>query len=245
MESLVLITPPACEPIALSDAKDHLRVDFTDEDAVIQRLLAQARDQIESNCRRVLVPQTWLLKRDGFPGQDPFYTQRGMHSIILPKPPFQSLAWFKFVDVAGVLQTLTATDTAGNLTGGAFYGYQLDPGSETQPARLTPPWAKPWPPTRRIPNCVQIQFTAGYADPAAVATALAAWETANSSATAQQISDERSRLMGAAVPPSILNAIYLQLAWLYNNRGELAGSNIGDLAPGVRGTLSHYANWTA
>jgi len=246
MQTLTIITPPICEPLSLADAKNHLRVDFTDEDQVIQDFITQARDTIESYCRRVLVPQTWQMTMDGFPGQHPLYTQRGFHSIHVPKPPFQSVVSLQYYDTSGTLQTLNATDGAGNVQPStAMYGYKLDPGSDVQPARLSPPWARPWPPTRRIPQCVLLQFVAGYANAAAVAAALATWEAANPTATAQQIADQQARLMGQAVPPMIIAAIKLQLAYLYSNRGELTDQKIQALAPGVIGCLSYYANWVA
>ncbi|MBV9418770.1 MAG: phage head-tail connector protein, partial [Alphaproteobacteria bacterium] len=38
--SLQLTTPPATEPITLAEAKTHLKVDTTDDDALITRLIA-------------------------------------------------------------------------------------------------------------------------------------------------------------------------------------------------------------
>ena len=72
--------------------------------------------------------------------------------IVLPKPPFQSIVSFNYIDTQGVTQDMTV------------YGFQQDPGSETQPARLTPPFAQPWPPIRRIPNNVSVEFICGYGD---------------------------------------------------------------------------------
>ena len=38
--SLTILSPPAQEPVSLQEAKDHLRITHTDEDAVIGALIA-------------------------------------------------------------------------------------------------------------------------------------------------------------------------------------------------------------
>ena len=42
--SLTRQTPPAVEPVTLSEAKAHLRVDSTDDDAYIATLITAARE---------------------------------------------------------------------------------------------------------------------------------------------------------------------------------------------------------
>lgn len=46
--SLTILSPPAMEPISLSDAKAHLRVTHTAEDALITALITAARARIEA-----------------------------------------------------------------------------------------------------------------------------------------------------------------------------------------------------
>lgn len=53
-----IITPVATEPIALSDAKAFLRVDFTDEDTVITNIITRARAIGEELTGRALATQT-------------------------------------------------------------------------------------------------------------------------------------------------------------------------------------------
>lgn len=52
------LTEPTTEPIALSDAKLYLRVDFTDDDALITRLISSARKFAESQTSRSFATQT-------------------------------------------------------------------------------------------------------------------------------------------------------------------------------------------
>lgn len=56
--SYKVLTPPASEPIALSDAKDYLNIDFSDKDALITRLMGNARRYAEKLLRRSLATQT-------------------------------------------------------------------------------------------------------------------------------------------------------------------------------------------
>jgi uncharacterized phiE125 gp8 family phage protein len=163
MDDVVLITPPASEPVTLTQVKSHAKIYSAGDDAYITSIIIPAsRQAVEDELRQVLITQTWLLKRDGFPGFDPKYETQGYPTILLPKPPFQAINSFTYVDVAGVTQTLEQCNPDGTTVGNQFYGYQLDPGSETQPARLIPPWARPWPPSRRLPMSVQIELVAGY-----------------------------------------------------------------------------------
>jgi hypothetical protein len=67
------------------------------------------------------------------------------------------------VDTAGAVQSLTLDTTYGN--GSLQYGYQLRRGTLTQPARVMPSWARPWPPSRMVPSNVMIQFRCGYGQP--------------------------------------------------------------------------------
>jgi uncharacterized phiE125 gp8 family phage protein len=81
--SLQLNTPPAEEPVSLDEAKAHLRVDSTDDDALIASLIAAARTRAEWHTGRALVTQGWTLWLDrdvAGPG------------AALPLPPLQSVA---------------------------------------------------------------------------------------------------------------------------------------------------------
>lgn len=49
------------EPVSLSDAKKHLRVDFTDDDSFIQALITSSRQAIEDYCHISLVQKTVTL----------------------------------------------------------------------------------------------------------------------------------------------------------------------------------------
>jgi uncharacterized phiE125 gp8 family phage protein len=63
----LVTSPPALEPVSLTEARAHLRVTSTAEDALIERLVAGARAEIERLTRRALVLQGWRLYLDAWP----------------------------------------------------------------------------------------------------------------------------------------------------------------------------------
>jgi uncharacterized phiE125 gp8 family phage protein len=64
---LILTTPPATEPVALAEAKEHLRVSHADDDAYISTLIIAARRQIEARTGLRLITQAWSLFKDCWP----------------------------------------------------------------------------------------------------------------------------------------------------------------------------------
>lgn len=171
MDSLVLVTPPASEPVSLYMLKlqcglspvedtDHVKSQMLSQ--LLRRYITTARIECENRTRRVLLTQTWTMNLDGFPGVDMRYSDPWQrHAILLPKQPFQSIVSVDYIDVNGVQQALAQDSSYGNGIHGQ-YAYQLDPGGETQPARIAPAWLVPWPLTRRVQAAVQITFVAGY-----------------------------------------------------------------------------------
>jgi len=136
--SLTLITAPSLEPMTLAEAKLHLRVDGTDEDDLITALIVAARRRAEHLLTRALITQTWELTLDEFPAAD----------IQLPKPGVLSIVSVKYLDSAGIEQTVDSAD------------YALD-------AATTPGWVllasdATWPTTYDGANAVRVRFTCGY-----------------------------------------------------------------------------------
>ena len=149
---LRLITPPASDPLTLAQAKAHLRVNFTDDDALITALVKAATLRCENWTGRALVDQKWELVLDGFPSS----TQTNMFSssgevdlaIMIPKPPLIEITQVLYNDTVGDEQIMSATN------------YYVD--SVSQPGWLVPSGISAWPATIDAINCVRIQFRAGY-----------------------------------------------------------------------------------
>lgn len=131
---------PSVEVISLADFKLHERIDGTDSDAKIADLLYAARRYAEDWTARAFMSQTWRVSYDFFP-----------LSIELPRPPLQSVTHIKYIDQAGVLQTLDPSL------------YQVN--SWRVPGRIVPAVGRDWPQTLAgAENAVQVTYRAGYGD---------------------------------------------------------------------------------
>jgi uncharacterized phiE125 gp8 family phage protein len=92
-----IYSQPAVEPISLSEAKDHLRIDGTDEDTYLATIITAARRYCEQYCNRAFITQTWK--------QYPTVFTDGMKLSI---NPVQSVSSITYYDVDGASQTLAS-----------------------------------------------------------------------------------------------------------------------------------------
>ena len=141
--SLALTSPPSVEPISLSDAKAHLKIDTTDDDALITRLIAAARARAEWHTGRALITQSWTLWLDGWPPTG---------AIEIPLPPLQSV-----VSVATY-----ARDDSASVMSASLYTVDI----ASAPARLARKIGTAPLTNLRAINGIAIAFTAGYGDSA-------------------------------------------------------------------------------
>jgi len=164
---LQLVIPPAGEPVTLLEAKQHLRVDVDDDDALIGSLIAAARQAAETITGRQLMTARWKLVLDAFPGATFAHAGTGAtfslpaHAVLLAKCPVQSVISIEYLDMNGTLQTMHAED------------YVLDAACE--PARLSPAFGKSWPPTLPHIEAIAGAFDAGYGLASAVPEGIKSW----------------------------------------------------------------------
>lgn len=218
---LTLVTAPATEPVMLSDARAHLRIDDDDtsQDSLIQTLIQAAREYIERILGRALVTQTWKFTLDRFPRYSQYgslqyqstglWTQRipitelssrywpDRSSIRLPKSPVQNVTAVTYIDDAGVTQTLAASKYLVDVTG--------------EPARIAPAYGEIWPVTRQQMGAVNITFVAGYG-----------------------ASDN--------VPASLKAAIKLLVAHWHENREAIIPGSVSEMPLAVESLLA--SQWT-
>lgn len=129
----------------------------TDEDRVFDRLIAAARQYVETRLQRQLVTATWELRLAQFAMRECVPTDA--HRVMQPyedlvlelrRLPVQSLGTVTYVDTAGATQTLAGSD------------YQVD--LRSAPVRMWPAYGKCWPGTRYQLGAVTVHFVAGYGD---------------------------------------------------------------------------------
>lgn len=141
--TLVQTAQDGAEPVSLSEAKDHLRVDSGEQDMLILGLVSAAREWAEVVTRRALVDTAYRLDLAGWPSYG---------VIVLPRPPLKTLTHVKYYDDANVLQTWATTQ------------YQVSapvgPWAPRAEIRLASDAA--WPSTYDRVDAVQVTFEAGY-----------------------------------------------------------------------------------
>lgn len=145
--ALTLITAPVLEPVSLEEARAHLRIDGEYEDLTIRGMLRAALAELDGHhgwLGRAILTQTWKFTIDAFP----------CGAIRLPLPPLQSVTSVKYLDGAGVEQTLSS----------ALYTVFTGP----EPGFVEPVYGGTWPVTRGITEAVRITYVAGWASAAAI-----------------------------------------------------------------------------
>jgi len=94
--SLKTLTQPAAEPVSLSEAKQHCRVDTDSDDAYIGSLIAAAREWCEAYCDETFVHTRYKMTLDSFPTE-----------IELPRPPMATAGTATAVVVTYTLEHQT------------------------------------------------------------------------------------------------------------------------------------------
>jgi uncharacterized phiE125 gp8 family phage protein len=165
-----IITDVATEPVSLAEARLQCKLtasDPTDEDGLIEVWITAAREAAEQYTGLALAERTLEMPLDVFPGGlDPVWGRTsdpgvmgGSYSrwsepredtaIRLDMPPVSDVRSIKYLDVAGVSQTLGADQ------------YTLDAYGDARRVLLN--YGCSWPTTRDVANAVQIQYDCGYA----------------------------------------------------------------------------------
>lgn len=151
---LARVTEPSTEPITSAEAKLWLKIDSTDDDAIITSLIASARAVFESMTGRALIDTTYRAEWDQVPAVGSYVGAAVSRQLELPRAPFKSsspVSWVKYLDTAGSLTTISASD------------YTVETGrSPDYFPRLRLKEAADWPDLGDYPAALSCQFIAGY-----------------------------------------------------------------------------------
>ena len=131
-----IVNPPAVEPLTLTETKRFLRVDHSEDDALISGLIKAARERIEARTGRAMLAQTWRISLDRWPAEA---------RVTLPVLPVLSVAAVRVFDALGI-----PADLASAL-------YAIEPGSEPPVLAVTSP-----PGPGRARSGIEIDVVAGY-----------------------------------------------------------------------------------
>lgn len=101
--SLVMMTPPAAEPVSVAEAKEFLRVDGSNEDVLIASLLLTSRLHVEAALSIALISQSWTLVLDLWPDAP---------AVEIPLSPVQSVASVRVMNASGSAVTVPAESYA-------------------------------------------------------------------------------------------------------------------------------------
>lgn len=96
---LIQHTPPATEPVSLSEVKAQLRITCSSEDDHLNRLVSSARVIAEKYLGRSLITQSWMLTYDDY----------APSRLALPRGPVQSVTSLKIVARDGTETTINSS----------------------------------------------------------------------------------------------------------------------------------------
>lgn len=144
---LTLVAAPAVPLLSVAEAKQQVVVDHSDDDALLERLVAAANDWLDGESSilgRALITQTWRLTLSAPPRE---------RFLRLPIPVAQSVSAITYYDETNTEQTLAAPNY--RLISQAEYGLvELVDGAN-------------WPNTCRRADAMSVEYVTGYGDTAA------------------------------------------------------------------------------
>lgn len=138
--ALQLRAGPAQEPVSLTEAKEFMRLDGTEDDVLVSTLITAARIHIETSLGKILITENWSYFLDKWPKSKTVY---------LPLDPIQTIEEIRFHDGLGSFEVIPVED------------YSID--IISRHPRLQFNGAKPASSSKKL-NQIEIRFTAGFGD---------------------------------------------------------------------------------
>jgi hypothetical protein len=213
--SLVRATEPANNPVTLTEAKLHLRIDSADDDALISSLIAAATRWAEDYCDRTFCNTQWAMRLDSFYGSVGSPIQFGLKAdgnniegrqgtvpnldVELPRPPMVQSGTATAVAITYTPSAGASTTTLDATT------YRVD--RQATPGVCRPLYGQTWPTHLVDQNSVVVTWWAGYSND------------------------------GASVPAQVKSAILLIVGHLWSNRDAAQQGALNEVPFGVKAML--------
>jgi uncharacterized phiE125 gp8 family phage protein len=140
-DALQVVQGPSVTPVTVAECKDHLRLDFADDDAYIGTLLDTAVSFLDGTgaLSKAMITQTWRQ-----------YFSAGARALRLSIGPVQSVQAVKYYDTSGNEQAASLSDF--DVFGTSF--------ATTVGVKS----GKSWPVTQDRPDALWVEYVSGYGD---------------------------------------------------------------------------------
>lgn len=137
--ALERVVAPAAQPVELLEAKTHARVDYDDDDVLIQSLINAAVDLLDGDgvLGRAMIEQTWAQWVSQSPGL-----------VNLRMGPFISLTAVQYYDASGTLADAAVSD------------FEIRKNCDF--VTIVPKDGSSWPGAQSRPDAIKITYTAGF-----------------------------------------------------------------------------------
>ena len=140
------------EPVTLAEAKLHLRVDLSDDDALITAMISAARDMVERYTSRTLIYTAYRLTMDNWP-----------YDIELPRSPAIEAAANLVTGIAYITPRIRYYDDDGNQQTMTYAANDFEVLLDNNPPLLVLPPSGMWPITYPLQRgAIEIDWIAGY-----------------------------------------------------------------------------------
>lgn len=143
--STTVVTPPNSEPVTLAEAKQHCRIDDSEDDDMVTGYIAAARQHVERISGLTLLPTVYRSNYTGWPASSDALWLHGCPVLASTDVAVQ------YTDSDGNTQTLSTSV------------YTVD--TDHKPARILLKPNQSWPALQSgAINPVRVTYTAGYAE---------------------------------------------------------------------------------
>jgi uncharacterized phiE125 gp8 family phage protein len=150
--NIKILARGTAEPVTLVEAKLHLRVDLSDDDALITAMISAAREMVERYTSRTLIYTAYRLTMDNWP-----------YDIELPRSPAIEAAANLVTGIAYITPRIRYYDGDGNQQTMTYAAGDFEILLDNNPPLLVLPPSGIWPVTYPLQRgAIEIDWIAGY-----------------------------------------------------------------------------------